>query len=562
MMATTLKKELQDIIQYRNAYFLAFSATTGYVCFGWDIGLIGGVLALPSFQQYFGLLSESASARASLSANIVSVLQAGGFFGALFSSYFASRFGRKPTLLASGVIYLIGSIIQSTAGVGTSPAVGLKVLYFSRFFGGLGVGLMAALVPTYVSECAPRAIRGRCTGSIEVAVGLGNMLAFWVNYSVSLNISPGQMQWRLPIIAQIVPGALFLFFMLFQPESPRWLVERGRYEEAAAALAHIASKNQNDNAIVLTLSEIRADFVGKHRLPLLTQFRKMAESRVILLRCIIPSLATFFQQWSGTNAINYYTPQIFAGLGFSSTSSALFATGIYGVVKFVVTCLTLAFVIESWGRKRTLIYGGLAQGLMMLWIGGYAGAHPNQGVVPATYVSIVAIYLYGVFFCLGWGFTPLVLGSEVAPGHLRTAVMSLASATTWLFTYVIAQITPIMLDRITYGTFLVFGIASFIMAIWVYVFIPETTGYPLEDIKYLFEKDIIVRSLEDAPGGRVFLGKRRAVSVEDLKAIDALPMNSPKDVSEELKSRSEEDSMKGYSLRNSKSQKFEDPLII
>ncbi|KAG2031277.1 general substrate transporter [Suillus americanus] len=559
-MATTLKRELRDIIQYRNAYFLAFSATTGYVCFGWDIGLIGGVLALPSFQEYFGLLSESASARASLSANIVSVLQAGGFFGALFSSYFASRFGRKPVLLASGVIYLIGSIIQSTAGIGTSPAVGLKVLYFSRFFGGMGVGLMSALVPTYVSECAPRAIRGRCTGSIEVAVGLGNMLAFWVNYSVSLNISPGQMQWRLPIIAQIIPGALFLFFMLFQPESPRWLVERGSYEEAAAALAYIARKDKDDDAVVLTLSEIRADFIGKHRLPLLTQFRKMGESKIIFLRCIIPSLATFFQQWSGTNAINYYAPEIFASLGISSTSSTLFATGIYGVVKFVMTLITLAFIIESWGRKRTLIYGGLSQGLMMLWIGGYAGAHPNQGIVPGTYVSIVAIYLFGVFFSLGWGFTPLVLGSEVAPGHLRTAAMSLATATTWLFTYVIAQITPIMLNRITYGTYLVFGVASFIMAVWVYIFIPETTGYPLEDIKYLFEKDIIVRSLEDAPGGRIFVGKRRAVSVEELKAVDVLSMNSPKDISEEL--RSEEASAQGHSLRNSNSQKFEDPLII
>lgn len=561
-MATSFRKELRDIIQYRNAYFLAFSATTGYVCFGWDIGLIGGVLALPSFQEYFGLLSESASARASLSANIVSVLQAGGFFGALFSTYFGSRFGRKPVLLASGVIYLIGSIIQSTAGIGTSPAVGLKVLYFSRFFGGMGVGLMSALVPTYVSECAPRAIRGRCTGSIEVAVGLGNMLAFWVNYSVSLDISPGQMQWRLPIIAQIIPGTLFLFFMLFQPESPRWLVERDRYEDAAAALAYIARKDQDDDAVVLTLSEIRADFVGKHRLPLLTQFRKMGESKIIFLRCIIPSLATFFQQWSGTNAINYYTPQIFAGLGFSSTSSALFATGIYGVVKFVVTCITLAFVIESWGRKRTLIYGGLGQGLMMLWIGGYTGAHPNQGIVPGTYVSIVAVYLYGVSFCLGWGFTPLVLGSEVAPGHLRTAVMSLATANTWLFTYVIAQITPIMLNRITYGTYLVFGVASFIMVVWVYIFIPETTGYPLEDIKYLFEKDIIVRSLEDAPGGRIFLGKRRTVSMEELKAVDALPTSSSKDISEELRSRSEEESAQGHSLRNSISQKWEDPLII
>ncbi|KAG2033315.1 general substrate transporter [Suillus americanus] len=559
-MATTLKRELRDIIQYRNAYFLAFSATTGFICFGWEIGLIGGVLALPSFQEYFGLLSESASARASTSANIVSVLQGGGFFGALFSSYFASRFGRKPVLLASGVIYLIGSIIQSTAGIGTSPAVGLKVLYFSRFFGGMGVGLMSAVVPTYVSECAPRAIRGRCTGSIEVCVGLGNMLAFWVNYSVSLNISPGQMQWRLPIIAQIIPGALLLFFMLFQPESPRWLVEHGRYEEAAAALAHIARKDQGDDAVVLTLGKIRADFIGKHRLPLLTQFRKMGESKIIFLRCIIPSLATFFQQWSGTNAINYYTPQIFASLGFSSTSSALFATGIYGVVKFVMTLITLAFIIESWGRKRSLIYGGLAQGLMMLWIGGYAGAHPNQGIVPGTYVSIVAIYLFGVFFCIGWGFTPLILGSEVAPGHLRNAAMSLATATTWLFTYVIAQITPIMLNRITYGTYLVFGVASFIMAAWVYIFIPETTGYPLEDIKYLFEKDIIVRSLEDAPGGRIFVGKRRAVSMEELKAADAPPTNSPKDMSEEL--RLEEASAQGHSLRNSNSQKWEDPQAL
>jgi hypothetical protein len=119
-----------------------------------------------------------------------------------------------------------------------------------------------------------------------------------------------------------------------------------------------------------------------------------------------------------------------------------------------------------------------------------------------------------------------------------------------------------MLARITYGTYLVFGVASFIMAAWVYICIPETTGYPLEDIKYLFEKDIIVRSLQDAPGGRIFLGKRRAVSVDDLKAIDDLPMNSPQDNLEELKSPSEEESVKGYSLRNSKSQKFEDPLII
>ncbi|KAF8553903.1 general substrate transporter [Imleria badia] len=512
-----LKKELDELLHYRNAYFLAFSATTGYVCFGWDIGLIGGVLALPSFQQYFGLDKESAAARATLSGNVVSVLQAGGFFGAIISTWFANRYGRKPSMLASAIIFLIGSVIQSIVGLGSTPAVGLKLFYFGRFFGGVGVGLMAALVPTYVSECAPRSIRGRCTGSIEVAVGLGNMLSFWVNYGASIQIPFGEIQWRLPIIVQIIPGVLFFIFMLFQPESPRWLVEKERYEDAAQSLAYIARTDPLSAAVQLTLSEIRADFVGRHKLSLLTQFRKMGENRIIALRCFIPLLLTFFQQWSGTNAINYYSPQIFASLGFSSTTASLLATGIYGVVKFVTTCFVLAFVIESWGRKRTLFYGGLAQGLMMLWLGGYAAVHPEPNVIPATYVSIVAIYLFGVFFCLGWGFTPLVLGSEVAPGHLRPAVMSLATAVTWLFTYVIAQITPTMLARITWGTYVVFGVAGVVMAVWVWVGVPETTGVPLEDVKWLFEGPLWVRFVQDAPGGRWVLGKRRAMSIEALK---------------------------------------------
>ncbi|KAG0701217.1 hypothetical protein DFH29DRAFT_576716 [Suillus ampliporus] len=314
-----------------------------------------------------------------------------------------------------------------------------------------------------------------------------------------------------------------------------------------------------DEAVVLTLGKIRADVVGRHNLSLLAQIHQMGESKIIALRCIIPSIAILFQQLSGTTAINSYTPQIFSSLGFSTTSMALFATGIYGVVKFIVACITFVFVIESWGRKRTLIYGGLAQGLMMLWIGGYAGVHPNQGVVPETYVSVVAVYLYGVSFCLGWGFTPHVLGSEVAPGHLRPVVMSLSAGTSWLFTYVIAQVMPIMLERITYGTYLVFGVASFIMAAWVYFFIPETTGYPLEDIKYLFQKDIIVRSLEDAPGGWIFLGTRRASTVHELKVVNALSKDNSKEVWKDFKSHSDEKSVHVRSLRGS--QKRDDHII-
>jgi MFS family permease len=146
-------------------------------------------------------------------------------FGALSTGYLSSRFGRKPSLIASGVIYIIGSAIQCVVGLGSSPEVGLKLLYFSRFFAGIGVGMNSALVPYYVSECTPRTIRGRCTGMVQLANNIGIMLScesifsckvrsctsagglilisiVWVNYSASKDISPGEMQWRLPFIVQ------------------------------------------------------------------------------------------------------------------------------------------------------------------------------------------------------------------------------------------------------------------------------------------------------------------------------------------------------------------------
>ncbi|PBL03420.1 general substrate transporter [Armillaria gallica] len=515
------KDELAVISQYRNAYVLALSGAMGSIFYGWDIGLIGGVLSLASFQEYFGLDKASASVKADLSGNIVSVLQGGCFFGALAMGYFSGRFGRKPCLIASGIIYLIGSLIQSIVGLGSSQKIGLRVLYFSRFVGGVGVGMVSALVPAYISECTPRAIRGRCTGMIQLANNIGIMLSFWVNYSASKDIPYGEMQWRVPFIVQMVPGVLFTIAMLFQPESPRWLVEHQHYDRAARTLAFVARTSVDDETVQATLEEIKSDFEGKQKLSLLSQFALMGESRSIALRCFIPSLIMFFQQWTGTNAINYFSPQIFASLGISGTTSGLFATGIYGVVKVVAVGTVLAFAVEGMGRKRCLIIGGLGQTATMLWIGGYSAIHTSGTVVPASYVSIVAVYLYAVAYCVGFGPLPWVVAGEVAPNHLRTVALSLAIGVNWLFSFTISKLTPIMLNEITYGTFLLFGLCCVIMTIWAYVFLPETSGYALEDIKYLFEKDVILRSLQDAPGGTIFLRGKRAVPVEELIAQDA-----------------------------------------
>jgi hypothetical protein len=136
-------------------------------------------------------------------------------------------------------------------------------------------------------------------------------------------------------------------------------------------------------------------------MPVIAQFKHIGESRTTIIRCFIPSLVMFFQQATGTNAINTYSPTIFASLGVTGTSSGLFATGIYGVVKTIAVALVLAFAVEGMGRKMCLLVGGAGQGLMMLWIAGYSAIHPQATRVAASYVSLVAVYLYAVFYCIG-----------------------------------------------------------------------------------------------------------------------------------------------------------------
>ncbi|KAJ6576708.1 general substrate transporter [Mycena vulgaris] len=296
----TIKTQLEDIVRHRNAYFLALSAAMGSVFFGYDIGNIGGVIALPPSKRYFGINAMSAAEKAALSVNIVAILQSGYFFGALGVGYFSNRWGRKPCMIAAGLIYIIGSVIQAVVGLGTNEARALSVLYFAR-----------ALVPAYVSESTPRAIRGRCTGMIQLANNLGIILS--LNYSASKDIAPTDLQWRVPFAVQVIPGLLFVLLVPFQPESPRFLVENGHYERAARSLAF----------------EIKADFAGRTQLSVFQQIAHMADSHAIALRCAIPSLVMFFQQWTGTNAINYFSPQIFASLGISETTSGLLATGIF-----------------------------------------------------------------------------------------------------------------------------------------------------------------------------------------------------------------------------------------
>lgn len=266
--------------------------------FGWDTGLIGGVLTMDAFQHSFNLDKDSKDF-ANLQGNIVSVLQAGCFFGAMSSFYVSDRFGRKMALIIADAIFIVGSIVQTLCALGTTS---LTQLYIGRVIGGFGVGLISAVVPTYIGENAPKEIRGRCIGCMQLFNVTGICLSFFVNYGIDLDIeSPtDSAKWRVPFALQMLPGVLLFAGIIFQNESPRWLVEKNRLTDAAKALATVRRKAVDDPEVVQELDEIIADYNGHEKMPMMAQLKAACKGKRMIYRSSFVVLLMFFQQWTGT----------------------------------------------------------------------------------------------------------------------------------------------------------------------------------------------------------------------------------------------------------------------
>ncbi|ESZ94407.1 hypothetical protein SBOR_5200 [Sclerotinia borealis F-4128] len=488
---------IDDISINRNAYILTIIASFGGMFFGWDTGLIGGILTMTSFQESFGLDPES-STYTNLSGNIVAILQGGCFFGAMSSFYISDVFGRKKALLVADFFFLVGSIIQTTSGIGTKS---LGQLYVGRFIGGFGVGLVSAVVPTYIGENASKEIRGRCVGCMQLFNVTGIMLAYFINYGIEKDmVGNNPLKWRIPFALQMLPGLFLGLGLFFQNESPRWLIEKDRHEEALLALSHVRRRSPTDPLIQREYHEIIADFHGKEKLTLLRQMKLTVSNKASLYAVSMAATLQFWQQWTGTNSINYYSPQIFNTVGLKGTSAGLFATGIYGVVKVCITALGLMFATEQVGRKWCLIIGGMGQAFAMFYIGVNQAVNPPVDGAPLngnSIFAIICVYLFVVFYSFGWGPIPFVLSSECSPNHLRSFSMALAIAVQWLFNFVISKITPFLLSGITYGTFLLFGSCCVLMTIYAVVCVPETMNVPLERIHELFEGQVIKGAFRD-----------------------------------------------------------------
>ncbi|KIX96426.1 uncharacterized protein Z520_07692 [Fonsecaea multimorphosa CBS 102226] len=428
---------------------------------------------------------------------MVLTYQAGGFLACFLSLPFAEMLGRKRSLILSALLFAIGASIQLVPNIGS--------FYFGRFIAGVGVGPLTVVGPLYLSEVSPAPIRGRCVGFFEIAYQLAGMLGFWINYGVGLHMSPeSDAQWRIPVAIQLVLVGLFLCGSVLLCESPRFLIKQDAQEEARKVLTRLRRLRPDDEYITREMHDIQAELqLERHLLGIDPTLSRWQNTRRRLAECVRPQimrriscgmLCQLVANLSGINGINYYSPTIFKTLGVVGTNTGLFATGVYGCVKFITSIISLFWLVDRLGRRFLLLSGTAVLVFSLFFVGSYVKiadpVAPADGAAKSISGGGIAacafIYIYVIGYVTAYGGVPYILSSEAVPLNVRAISSALGAGTLWLTAIAITKATPYMITNIRYGVFYFFGSCSFLGAIAIYFWIPETRGVPLEHMATVF----------------------------------------------------------------------------
>ena len=404
-------------------YACAAIASFASCMIGYDSAFIGTTLALPSFTEEFKFADMTAEHLALVKANIVSVYQAGAFFGSFFAYATSYFLGRKKSLWIFVTVFILGAGMM----LGANQQRGLGLIIGGRVLAGIGVGGASNMVPIYISELAPPAVRGRLVGIYELGWQIGGLVGFWINYGISKTMAPSHSQWLIPFAVQLIPGGLLLIGSLWIKESPRWLFQKGDRERALANLCWIRNLPADDIYIVEEVAAIDAG-IEYERIHVGAGFWKpfvALKDRKVLWRFFLGGMLFLWQNGSGINAINYYSPTVFKSIGIQGTNNGFLTTGIFGVVKTVITFVWLLILIDRLGRRKLLMVGAFGGSLCMWFIGAYIklsdpAAHTtNTGLSSGGIAAIFFFYLWTAFYTPSWNGTPWVINSEIFSQNTR-----------------------------------------------------------------------------------------------------------------------------------------------
>ena len=400
--------------------FLAFVAALGGILFGYDTAVISGTISAVGEQFDLDAMAKGWYVGCALVGSIAGVTVAG---------WLGDRFGRKPTMLFSSVLF-------SVSAIGCAFCMGFVDLVIYRIIGGVGIGIVSIVSPVYISEISPERMRGAMVGLYQLAITMGFVLAYLVNYLLLVNLHVGEL-WRVMLGAEAAITLFFFAVIFFIPESPRWLDARGVGKEIPWA-----------------------------------ELRKPGIVKAIAIGCAIAALGQFM----GVNAVLYYGPEIFANAGFAAQDSS-FSTVLVGLVNMFSTILAV-FLIDRIGRKG-LIYIGVSIMIVCLVA---IGVMFRQHVKGLAFVSVFLVYIFAQAISISA--VVFVLLSEMYPNKVRAVAMSVAGFALWGGTYLIGQFTPWCMATLgSSGTFFFFAAMCVPYMFIMWRLVPDTTGKTLEEIE-------------------------------------------------------------------------------
>lgn len=466
-----------------NTFFLwklTLVATLGGLLFGYDTAVISGTVS--SLEHFFVLpfgLSETASnARLGF---LVSSALIGCIIGGIFGGVISKILGRKKGLILAASLFLISAIGSAIPEVFVKP-IGegdhtfMYIFIVYRIIGGIGVGLASMLSPLYIAEISPANKRGKLVSMNQFAIIFGMLVVYFVNYFISCHGDDSWLNtvgWRWMFASEIIPASLFLFFLLFVPDTPRSLVLKSNPKKALDVLIKV---NGVDNAPVI-LNQIKST-VTNHS-------AKLFSYGVPII--MIGVLLSVFQQFVGINVVLYYAPEIFKSMG-SGTDVALLQTIIVGAINLLFTVLAIQ-TVDKFGRKPLMIIGAVSMAIAMFALG-TAFYNTSLGVF-----ALVCMLVYVAGFAMSWGPVAWVLLSEIFPNSIRGKALAVAVAAQWIANYFVSWTFPMMdknsylVEKFNHGfAYWVYGLMGVLAALFVWKFIPETKGKTLEEMNDLWTK--------------------------------------------------------------------------
>ena len=460
---------MKSTINFGYLIFLSVVAALGGFLFGYDTAVISGTIAQVTQLFQLDTLQQGWYVGCALVGSIV---------GVLFAGILSDKLGRKLTMVISAVLF-------STSALGCALCADFTQLVIYRIIGGVGIGVVSIVSPLYISEVSVAQYRGRLVSLYQLAVTVGFLGAYLVNYQLLAWAESGTQLsvdwlnkvfitevWRGMLGMETLPAILFFIIIFFIPESPRWLIVRGKDLKAVNILERIynsiteAKSQLKETKSVLT-SETRSEW---------SLLMKPGIFKAVIIGVCIAILGQFM----GVNAVLYYGPSIFENAGLSGGDS-LFYQVLVGLVNTLTTVLALV-IIDKVGRKKLVYYGVSGMVVSLILIGLYFLFGDSLEV---SSLFLLIFFLFYVFCCaVSICAVVFVLLSEMYPTKVRGLAMSIAGFALWIGTYLIGQLTPWMLQNLTpAGTFFLFALMCVPYMLIVWKLVPETTGKSLEEIE-------------------------------------------------------------------------------